>query len=83
MGHDDPGTLLASLKRSLAATRQLDDEARDEARAVLAELARLGVHPAAPTPHGLEALAVRFEADHPAIAATLRQASALLGNAGI
>jgi hypothetical protein len=85
MRNDDPAALLAGLRHALATTRELDAAARAEARGVLGELARLGVGPAAeaPTPHGLEALAVRFEGEHPAIAATLRQASVLLGNAGI
>jgi hypothetical protein len=37
----------------------------------------------APPPHRLEALAVRFESDHPGIAQLLRQIGALLGQAGI
>jgi hypothetical protein len=85
MANDDPGAQLDRLRRTLAGLEDLDSDARVLARGVLAELARLGVtaEPAAPTPHGLEALAVRFEADHPSMAAALRQVSSLLANAGI
>ena len=37
----------------------------------------------APPAHRVEALAVRFESDHPAMAQLLRQLGALLGQAGI
>lgn len=33
--------------------------------------------------HGVEALAVRFEADHPALASILRQVADVLGKAGV
>jgi len=63
-------------------TATLDGESRRLLGVVVADIERLGL--AAPTtPGGLEILAVRFEADHPAVAATLRQVGDLLGKAGI
>jgi Domain of unknown function (DUF4404) len=44
--------------------------------------AAVGGSTEAPTPR-LEALAIRFEADHPALAANLRRLADLLGQAGI
>jgi len=39
--------------------------------------------PSQAAPHRLEALAVEFEADHPALASSLRQFVDLLGRAGV
>jgi uncharacterized protein DUF4404 len=77
--------LLRELDQELAALGSLDADARLPAEAVLAQLRRLGLGgtQAPPSAHGLEGLAVRFEADHPAIAATLRQVADQLGKAGI
>jgi len=76
-------SLLSELQTELASLGSLDPGARAQAEAVLAQFRRLGVGSGAPTAHGLEALAVRFEADHPSIAAALRQVADQLGKAGI
>ena len=74
--------LLQRLHEELARAQTLDGESRRLLDLVLADIERLGV--AVPTtPGGLETLAVRFEADHPAVAAALRQVGDLLGKAGI
>jgi hypothetical protein len=77
--------LLRELSAELAALASLDPAARAPAEAVFTQLRRLGLGGggAAPSAHGLEALAVRFEADHPSIAAALRQVADQLGKAGI
>ena len=74
--------LLRELDAQLASLTRLEPEARPSADAVARQLARLGAQPATGA-HGLEALAVRFEAEHPAAAATLRQLADQLGKAGI
>jgi hypothetical protein len=76
---------LRALRAELAGMQILDPDAKSAAGALLAELRRLEVEVAgsAATPGGLEALAVRFEADHPSVAAALRQVADQLGKAGI
>ncbi len=83
--------LLNRLHAELGRTTALDDESRRLLGLVAEDVRRLGARDAManehehapPTPGGLEALAVRFEADHPAAAAALRQVADLLGKAGI
>jgi len=77
--------LFRELNAELATHVGLDPGERAGAEATLAQLRRLGLGAGAgaASAHGLEALAVRFEADHPAIAATLRQVADQLGKAGI
>jgi hypothetical protein len=78
--------LLRQLHVELGRTAALDDESRRLLGVVLDDVQRIGVEPGADrhaTPGGLEALAVRFEADHPSMAAALRQVADLLGKAGI
>jgi hypothetical protein len=81
--------LLNRLHAELGRTAALDDESRRLLGLVAEDVRRLGARDevasehAPPTPGGLEALAVRFEADHPSAAAALRQVADLLGKAGI
>ena len=79
--------LLRQLHEELGRTAAFDDEARRLLGMVLDDVRRIGAAPAGgepeATPGNLEALAVRFEADHPAMAAALRQVADLLGKAGI
>jgi hypothetical protein len=86
-----PDTLkqsLAQLHAELARAPRLDEDARQRLHAALAQIERRmhegSVAPAGDaTPHPLEALAVGFEADHPALAASVRQFIDLLGQAGL
>jgi hypothetical protein len=84
--------LLRQLHVELGRTAVLDDETRRLLGVVLDDVRRVEGAPAGDDPHathphatpgGLEALAVRFEADHPSMAAALRQVADLLGKAGI
>jgi hypothetical protein len=82
MSSEQLNSLLQRLHEELARAATLDGESRRLLGVVVADIERLGL--ATPTtPGGLETLAVRFEADHPAVAATLRQVGDLLGKAGI
>ena len=82
MSSDQLNALLQRLHEELARAASIDAESRRLLGVVVADIERLGV--AAPTTaSGLESLAVRFEADHPAVAAALRQVGDLLGKAGI
>lgn len=83
MTSESTSDLLGRTHAALATATTLDPAARAAAELVAGDLVRLGVTPTRATPHGLEALAVRFEADHPALAATLRQVAGMLANAGI
>ncbi len=87
--------LLARVHERLSASGTIDPEAREMLATVMRDIdAALGKGkaggPAASAPASaqaslprVEALAVRFEAEHPAIAQLLRQIGALLGQAGI
>jgi hypothetical protein len=82
MSSEQLNSLLQRLHEELARGGTLDGESRRLLAVVVSDIEKLGL--AAPTtPSGLEALAVRFEADHPAAAAALRQVGDLLGKAGI
>ncbi len=81
---------LRQLHAELARTPRVDDASRLLLREVLNDIERLLRHgtaamPSAPTAalSRLEALAVDFEAEHPALAASLRQFVDLLGRAGL
>jgi len=79
---------LSRLHAELASAHRLDEKSRQALRAELAGIearlrARSAATAGAATPHGLEALAVGFEADHPSLAASLRQFIELLGQAGL
>jgi hypothetical protein len=78
---------LTRLHAELASSTRLDDKSRAGLRAALADIERrlkqgsAGDQPA--EPHGLDSLAVGFEAEHPSLAASLRQFIELLGQAGL
>jgi hypothetical protein len=78
--------LLAQLHARLGSAKSLDSDERKSLTTVLHDiekaLAGKDQAPEAPTPR-LEALAVKFEADHPALADSLRQLADLLGKVGI
>ncbi|HXN10294.1 MAG TPA: DUF4404 family protein [Steroidobacteraceae bacterium] len=78
---------LAQLHADLAGAAQVDEHTRQLLRSLLGDIERLlreGETPGgAQVPHRLEALAVGFEADHPTLAANLRQFIDLLGRAGL
>jgi Domain of unknown function (DUF4404) len=83
MSGEDLRALLAQLHERLAAARSLDPESRGllstVARDIELALTKDDVVDAEP----VEALAVRFEADHPSLAGVLRQIMDTLGKAGI
>ena len=85
MSNDDLRELLAQLHTRLGRAKSLDSESR----ALLTTVARdietmLGrSSPAKKRPKGIEALALRFETDHPAIAEVLREIIDTLGRAGV
>jgi sialic acid synthase SpsE len=77
--------LLAQLHARLGNTKSLDTDERKSLTTALHDIEKaLGSKHSitAPQPR-LEALAVKFEADHPAIAQSIRQLVDLLGKAGI
>jgi hypothetical protein len=85
MSSEDLGALLAQLHERLRSARSLDPESRKllatVARDIEQALASDGASAVAAEP--VEALAVRFEADHPSLAGVLRQIMDTLGKAGI
>ena len=85
MSDEDLRDLLAQLHTRLGRAKSLDGESRNMlttvARDIEATLAQSGA--AKKTPERLEALALRFETDHPAIAEVLREIVDTLGRAGI
>jgi len=86
MSSQDLSGLLGQLHARLAHARSLDAESRRLLLAVAADIekALAGDDVAAVAPEQpLETLAVRFEADHPALAGVLRQIMDTLGKAGI
>jgi hypothetical protein len=75
---------IATLTRILAGTRSIDKDTRTALLELRGEIARLlDLHEELSAPERLEALAVRFEADHPAVGSALRQAIDALGKAGV
>ncbi len=86
--------LLAKVHERLNEAGSVDTASREQLGQVMGDLERaLGQGGPAGAPGAtadvggsaprLESLAVRFEADHPSLAATLRRLIDLLGNAGI
>jgi hypothetical protein len=80
--------LLARVHERLSTSSSIDADAREMLSTVMRDIdGALGrgtpVSAAAATAPRLEAVAVRFETEHPAIAQLLRQIGALLGQAGI
>lgn len=86
MSNEDLRQLLAQVDERLRTAPSLDAQARQLLVRVMDDiekaLARSAVAPAPAAPR-LESIAVQFEAEHPAIAATLRQLIDALGKAGI
>jgi len=80
---------LAALHAELARTRSVDDpELRQRLIELLGDITRLLGKPTTAGEHHslveqLDALAVRFEADHPALGNAIRQVVDALGKAGI
>jgi len=85
MGESELDDLLRQLHARLGDARSLDAEDRRLLTAVARDIeAVLGKGDVpAPSASGLDALAVKFEADHPALADTLRRLVDVLGKAGI
>jgi hypothetical protein len=86
MSQQDLRELLSQLHARLSDARALDAEDRKLLGTALGDISQaLARDPpdAAPDKPGLERLAVKFEADHPALAESLRQLVDLLGKAGI
>jgi hypothetical protein len=78
----DLKTLLRQLHTELAGARRVDAESRKLLDLVVADIEHLGVA-ADSAPGRLESLALRFEVEHPRVAATLRQIGDVLAKAGI
>ena len=83
---------LSQLHAELVRTPRADDASKRLLREVLGDIERLlgsaGAAPAADSttrsaPRRLESLAVEFEAEHPSLAASLREFIDLLGRAGL
>jgi hypothetical protein len=86
MKNPDLHGLLAQLHARLSHAKSLDPESRELLLTVAADIenALAGNDGAAiARDQPLESLAVRFEADHPALAGVLRQIMDTLGKAGI
>jgi hypothetical protein len=85
MSDSELDDLLKQLHARLGAARSLGDEDRRLLTIAARDIeSALGKREArAPGASGLDALAVKFEADHPALADTLRQLVDALGKAGI
>jgi len=88
MSHSDLRNLLTQLHARLGNTQSLDADDRRMLSETLAEiedaLAQGAVPPSADgAEEGLDLLAAKFEADHPALAETLRRVADTLGKAGI
>jgi len=77
--------LLAELHKRLKQARSLDPEARKLLATVAEDIEQAleNEDTSSVAPEPVEALAVRFEADHPSLAGVLRQIMDTLGKAGI
>ena len=85
MQSSDLRALLAQLHERLGSTRSLDAESRELLATVARDIeqALKNDDAASVEAEPVEALAVRFEADHPSLAGVLRQIMDTLGKAGI
>ena len=85
MSDRDLEVLLAELHKRLKQARSLDPEARKLLTTVARDIenALENDDTSAVSAEPVEALAVRFEADHPSLAGVLRQIMDTLGKAGI
>lgn len=86
MSHQDLRELLSQLHARLNSAQSLDADDRKLLSSALGDISKaLARTPASnePAQPRLEALAVKFEADHPGLAKGLRELADLLGKAGI
>jgi hypothetical protein len=85
MSGQDLRQLLAELHKRLTHAKSLDADSRKLLLTVAHDIekALADDEPAAAAGEPLEALAVRFEADHPALAGVVREIMDTLGKAGI
>jgi hypothetical protein len=82
---------LAKLHTELAASDSVDTETRVMLGDIMRDILRLtespsgapGTLPGAPAAARLEEIAVQFEADHPAVATSIRRLVDLLGKVGV
>jgi hypothetical protein len=79
---------LARLRAELTRAKSLDEKSRAEVHAALSDIeaglpGKSAAAATAAAPHRLDSLAVGFEAQHPALAAGLRQFIELLEQAGL
>ena len=86
MSTEDLRQLLSQVHERLRTTSSLDAQARSLLTTLMHDIERALDRKSATAPHAaprLESLAVQFEADHPAIAGTLRELVDALVKAGI
>jgi hypothetical protein len=86
MNESDLRNLLTQLHARLGSAQSLDTEDRRLLATVLHDIEKVlmkGESAQPPSASGLESLAVKFEADHPTLAETLRRLADALGKAGI
>jgi hypothetical protein len=85
MSNDDMGALLAELHVRLQRARSVDPESRKLLTTVARDIEEALANNDKPSVQAepIEALAVRFEAEHPSLAGVLRQIMDTLGKAGI
>jgi len=86
MSDNDLRNLLTQLHARLGGTRPLDEEDRRLLVTLLGDIEKALEKTSAAQPpdtSGLESLAVKFEADHPALAEGLRRLADTLAKAGI
>jgi hypothetical protein len=78
-------SLLRQLHEELGRAGNIDDESRELLSLVAGDIGALSASRQAASEHApaFKRLAVRFESDHPALAATARQIADLLAKAGI
>jgi hypothetical protein len=86
MSDNELRSLLTQLHARLGGTRPLDDDDRRLLVTLLGDIEKALEKTSAAAPpdtSGLESLAVKFEADHPALAEGLRRLADTLAKAGI
>jgi hemoglobin-like flavoprotein len=71
------------LTNALNQATTADAETRELLRGLQQQISRIAEHHESPVTDRLEEMAVRFEADHPAVGTALRQAIDALSKAGI
>ncbi len=86
MNTDDLHRTLARLRAELGNASSVDDESRRLLQEIVQDAERLRAGPeslAHSWTERLEELAVRFEAEHPTLGASLRELMGILGRAGV